>query len=204
MAQKQRMDVVQTIIDHYGYTDYLELGYGKGWTFESVKCQNKTAVESDNRYSSAAQKLNPIEDGKNIFNMTTDEFFESHAHEYRFDIIFIDADHTKEQVKIDIQNSLEVIDSKGTVVLHDMNPPDGQHLGKELCGDGWEAFAKLRTTRKDLNMFTVPDDCGVGVIQKGSQELYKGEIESGWNFFSENREEVMNIVEFNKITENLV
>jgi len=199
MSEKRRMDVVQAIIDHYGYTDYLELGYGKGWTFESVKCQNKTAVESSSRYASL-----PIEEGKDVFYMTTDKFFELHAHEYRFDMIFIDADHTKEQVKIDIQNSLEVIDSKGTITLHDMNPPGNKELDKSFCGDGWEAFAELRTTRDDLNMFTYEHDCGVGIIQKGSQELYKGEIKSGWEFFSENRKEVMKLVEFDQITENLV
>ena len=53
-------------------------------------------------------------------------------------------------------------------------------------------------------MFTYHEDCGVGVIQRGSQELYKGEIKSGWDFFSQNRNEVMKLIEFDQIKENLV
>ena len=69
-----------------------------------------------------------------------------------------------------------------------MNPPTEEHFQQKYCGDGWEAFAELIVTRDDLNMFTYHEDCGVGVIQRGSQELYKGEITSGWEFFSKNKD----------------
>ena len=70
--------------------------------------------------------------------------------------------------------------------------------------DGWEAFAKLRSTREDLNMFCVPDNFGIGVIQRGSQEIWKGELGSGWNFFNENKDDLMNMVSFESMKERLI
>ena len=186
---RSRGDVVQLLIDHYGYNSYLEIGIGNTINHGLIKCENKISVDPN---------------GRAMYNMTSDEFFEKHAHKHQLDIIFIDGLHTKKQVKRDIANSLDVIDSKGTIVLHAMNPPTEEHFQQKYCGDGWEAFAELRTTRDDLNMFTYHEDCGVGVIQRGSQELYKGEITSNWEFFSKNKDEVMNIITFDEITENLV
>ena len=190
-----RTDVVQLIIDHYGYTSYLEIGIANSENYNSIRCQNKVSVDP---------ALGKFSHANPMFKMKSDEFFDKHAHEYQFDIIFIDGDHSKEQVKKDIANSLNVINPKGTIVLHDMNPISEHHLKPTICNDGWEAFAELRKTRDDLNMFTYENDLGVGIIQKGSQELYEGEIKSGWEFFSQNRNEVMKLIEFDQITDNLV
>lgn len=184
-----RNEVIQLIIDHYGYTSYLEIGIGNTRNHSLIKCENKISVDPN---------------GRATYKMTSDEFFEKHAHKHQLDVIFIDGDHSREQVKKDIANSLDVIDPKGTIILHDMNPGNKDMLNPRICDNGWEAFAELRTTRDDLNMFTYHEDCGVGVIQRGSQELYKGEIKSGWDFFSQNRNEVMKLIEFDQIKENLV
>ena len=40
-------------------------------------------------------------------------------------------------------------------------------------GDCWKAWAKLRGSRKDLEMFIVKSDWGVGVIRKGKQKTEK-------------------------------
>tara|TARA_A100001015_G_C14743118_1_gene614497 strand:+ start:134 stop:718 length:585 start_codon:yes stop_codon:yes gene_type:complete len=192
---RYRNEVIQLIIDHYGYTSYLEIGIANSENYNSIRCQNKVSVDS---------ALGKFKHANPMFKMKSDEFFERHAPGYQFDVIFIDGDHSKEQVRKDIANSLDVIDPKGTILLHDMNPPTKDMLSPRICGDGWEAFAELRTTRDDLNMFTHNDDLGVGVIQRGSQELYEEEIKSDWEFFSQNRNEVMKLIEWDQITENLV
>jgi hypothetical protein len=38
-------------------------------------------------------------------------------------------------------------------------------------GDCWKAWFKLKGTRKDLKMFVVESDWGVGVIQRGEQDI---------------------------------
>ena len=36
--------------------------------------------------------------------------------------------------------------------------------------------------------------CGCGVIRKGTQPVYEGIIESGWNFFNTNKKELLNLI----------
>ena len=190
-----RTDVIQLIINHYSYNSYLEIGIANSENYNSIRCQNKVSVDP---------ALGKFKNANPMYKMKSDEFFEKHAHKHQFNVIFIDGDHSREQVRKDIANSLDVLDPKGTILLHDMNPFSEEMLSPRICGDGWEAFAELRTTRDDLNMFTFFDDCGVGIIQRGFQELYNGEIKSGWSFFSENKDKVMKLVNFDQITENLV
>ena len=63
--------------------------------------------------------------------MTSDEYFSKFKD--KFDIIFIDGLHHYEQVKKDIFNSLEILNSNGIILMHDClkkfgcagNPPHG-------------------------------------------------------------------------------
>ena len=187
-----RAEILKAIQKHYNYQKYLEIGVKAKFTFDQMECEFKVGLDK-------RRACNPTR------IMSSDEYFDSEEYkDEQFDLVFVDGDHSKEQVEKDIDNSLKRLLPNGTVVLHDMNPLNEDHLNPNLCGDGWEAFAKLRTTRKDLNMFCIPDDLGVGIIQKGSQELYEDEIKSGWDFFYKHKNELMKFVEFNKMTENLV
>ena len=188
-----RVEVVKVIQEHYNYQKYLEIGIKSRFTFDRIECKFKVGLDTRGACKPTYGA------------MSSDEYFANEKYkDEQFDLVFIDGDHTKEQVEKDINNSLKRLLPNGTIVLHDMNPPDKDHLHVNLCGDGWEAFAKLRTTRKDLNMFCIPDDLGVGIIQRGSQELYEEEIKSDWDFFKKHKNEIMKFVEFNKITRNLV
>jgi predicted O-methyltransferase YrrM len=64
----------------------------------------------------------------------------------KFDIVFIDGLHISEQVVMDIQNSLDVLNPKGTIVMHDCLPineaaQSRERLGDHWNGDVWKAFA---------------------------------------------------------------
>ena len=51
------------------------------------------------------------------FKMTSDEFFLNNSRKY--DLIFVDGDHSSNQVKIDINNSWEVLNKGGYLILDD-------------------------------------------------------------------------------------
>ena len=137
-----------------------------------------------------------------------------------FDLIFIDGLHESEQVSRDIENSLKFLNQNGVVVCHDMNPaikerqllindPIRQKYSKDQYelgnneyglwnGDCWKAFAKLRGTRSDLEMFVIDTDFGVGIIKRGKQELINIPSKLTYEFLELNRQNVLNLKSVNE------
>lgn len=185
VKNQMRYDAINKLIKIYNHQSYLEIGYLNGETFNTINCPTKNSVDPN---------------GKAQFKMISDDFFNNIAfpNGNGWDIIFIDGDHEKNQVKKDIINSLKCLNEGGTIVCHDMSPPSELYLAPRYCNNSWEAFAELRQTREDLEMFVVDGDCGCGVIRRGKQSLYKGNIESGWEFYNNNKKEILNWMTFNE------
>src|SRR5699024_11032516 len=130
--------IINRIIADTESTSYLELGYGNGHNFNKIECENKTSVDIN---------------GKADFKGTTDEFFEQN--EKDFDVVFIDSDHTAEQVRKDISNALKC--SPKVVILHDTLPPDEAHQivprqQKQWCGDVWRAVVGFIESYPDVRV----------------------------------------------------
>ena len=154
-----RTEIVQRLIDRYGYQSYLEIGVDKGQTFTYIRCPLKHGV--DPRRNVATH------------SMTSDEFFSTLDRNY--DIIFIDGLHLAEQVKRDIHNALEHLAPGGVIVMHDCSPRNEKEqrvpeptFKKAWTGDVWRAFVHYRR-RSDLEMYVVDTNNGVGVIRRGQQ-----------------------------------
>ena len=171
--------VINKLINYYNYTSYLEIGVLNKFTFNAINCKNKIGVDPN---------------GNTTHKCTSDYFFENIAGDSIWDIIFIDGDHSKEQVFKDVKNSLGHLSKNGVIVCHDVCPPTPIHLAERNCNNAWEAFAEFRQTRTDLEMYVVDMVCGCGVIRKGTQPVYEGIIESGWNFFNTNKKELLNLI----------
>ena len=148
-----RWDLIEYLINKYGYSDYLEIGCDQDQLFSKIKIQNKVGVDPSN--------------GGNV-RKTSDEFFKENKN--KFDIVFIDGLHTYDQVKKDILNSINCLKENGIVLVHDCMPDS---LGKQAVpryrmiwnGDVWKAIVDLRQ-RKDLEIFTCEMDQGIGIIKK--------------------------------------
>lgn len=173
-----RVDVLNALIGKYKYVTYLEIGVQAGTSFKEVKIPLKTGVDPDPK----CRSLDAV--NRSIYIQTSDAFFELIQHsaiQPRWDLIFIDGMHTYEQALRDINNALRHLNPNGSIVVHDLNPPDADaanpvpNIGKSggWCGDVWRAWMALRMTRDDLTMYTVDCDWGVGVIRRGTQQLYQ-------------------------------
>jgi len=187
----QRFDIINSFIKKYGYSRYLEIGVANGDTFRTVNIQHKESVDpATGRYSSA----------RPTYTMTSDEFFEKYP-EKTYDIIFIDGLHHSEQVDKDIENSLNVLNEGGTIVLHDCNPTskEEQIIPRETTrwtGDVWKSFVTFKENNKsNYQCFVVNTDCGCGVIQNGKTDVsinLPDELTYEW--LDKNRKEALNLI----------
>ena len=132
---------------------YLEIGCFRNEMFDALPLSKKVGVDP--------------EQGGTI-RATSDAFFASNTE--RFDLIFIDGEHSYDQVHRDVANALKAINPGGWIALHDMLPRNWieQHNPPvrygAWCGDGWKvAFELMQTEGIDFRIVKV--DHGVGVIR---------------------------------------
>lgn len=129
---------------------YLELGYGDGKNFEALKIKSKVSVDID--AEGATHRL------------LTDEFFKNHCHQ-RFDVIFIDAGHSAEQVLTDWNSSLDFITNNGLIFVHDLVPPNEISALPTLCGDGYRFLETSQ--RLGFTSLTLLNDYGLTMFTEG-------------------------------------
>jgi len=187
-----RSTIINSLIKKNGYKSYLEIGCQNNRNFNVIVCKKKTGVD-------------PVKGG--TVTLPSDIFFRGAIKgKEKFDIIFIDGDHTKEQVAKDIKNSLSCLSPGGTIVVHDLNPSTFEmqavpRIQKAWTGNGWEAWVKMRMENKNLLMCCFEGDYGVGIIQKGSQDLLIAKSAINFNNFVKNKKKWMNMISWEEVQE---
>lgn len=184
----QRYELLNHIAASNNSSSYLEIGvFDTTDCFDHVNVERKVGVDPNPKV---------VSDNTLLFHGESDAFF-AVDRGLKFDLVFIDGLHLEEQVKRDVLNSLDVLLEGGVIVLHDCLPWDISVAGDTQTdpiawlGTVWKAFAHFRMTRSDLEMFTVDIDCGCGIIRRGSQDLFPFTQDLTWEFFLENRTELM-------------
>ena len=147
-----RWDLIQHIIDKYSYDNYLEIGCDKDQSFSKIKIKNKVGVD-------------PISGG--TIRDTSDNFFK--YNKQKFDIIFIDGLHHYKQVSRDINNSINILNNNGFVLIHDCLPRSIAHQAipryrGSWNGDVWKSIVEMRTL-DNIDTYTCQIDFGIGVIK---------------------------------------
>lgn len=134
-----------------GYKTYLELGVYDGTTLSLMSSIAEKAVGVDVKNNlKYAFPLNT-----NIFWGTTDDFFEQNNQ--WFDMIFIDACHDYDQVVKDLGNSLLIMNSYGTIVIHDTDPHCKEYLAPNYCSDSWRVIDYIKEHYEGLiDVVTLP------------------------------------------------
>ena len=148
-----RIQIIQNIINKKDYKKYLEIGCDKDENFSRIKVENKVGVD-------------PIRGG--TLRMTSDEFFQKNTE--KFDIVFLDGLHTYEQTIKDIDNSLQIINENGIILIHDCLPKKiwnqvVPRMYGHWNGDVWKAIVHSRTYHH-ADTYTCVADHGLGIIFK--------------------------------------
>lgn len=176
----ERFTVIQEIIDKKNAQTYLEIGVWGGICFNLIKCPIKIAVDP----KILIEERNP---DNYYFEMTSNKFFRKKRNFLKknlLDVVFIDGLHTYRQALKDVKNSLKYLNEGGVIVIHDCNPPsqsaaipvkslnDLKKLklpknGNIWCGDVWKTIVHLRSKRKELIVFVLNCDFGIGIVTRG-------------------------------------
>jgi hypothetical protein len=188
----KRHDIINSLIAKFNYENYLEIGTQAFVNFNKVQILNKVCIEPF---------PNPHFNPKlYTFIGTSDEYFKTINKNTLFDIVFIDGDHTKEQVLKDIENSLNHLSENGTIVCHDCLPSTELMQSKQIVegawtGDVWKGIAKLRIERADLDIKVVDTDMGCGIIRRGINVPHEPKEDwENYSYFQNNKKEMMNVI----------
>ena len=189
--KKNRLYVVQDIINRKAYKSYLEIGCFDDELFSHINIESKVGVD-------------PVSGG--TVRLTSDHFFENNKD--FFDCIFIDGLHTYKQVRKDINHSLKYLADGGIILLHDCLPNNFYEQATPRCqwnwnGDVWKAIIECRNN-KDLDVYTCYADFGIGVIFKRPNKnllVYPKKNYSNLKFeeYHRDTQNLMNIIEYNDL-----
>lgn len=186
-----KIDIIQTIINKTKAHTYLEIGVHKGHTFLRVKAKYKIAV--DPYYLISTRKKidwafkNISNFSAKYYKLTSDDFFARPILTRGLDVVFVDGLHTFKQSLKDVENALLHLNENGVIVMDDCNPPNeaaaypAQSLDHaaslnlpgwtgEWCGDVWKTICHLRSFEKDLNVFVLDCNHGIGIITRGKPD----------------------------------
>ena len=200
----QRYDIINWLIEKYGYKSYLEIGVAERECFDKVECDNKFGIE-------------PLHGSGNVVAVRSDQFFKTLEPHKRADLIFIDGEHLEAQAMRDITNSLKHLSEGGTIVVHDCNPPLANCATKEprvfvrygdtpeyslWNGTTWQAYVHTRLFNREVTSRCVDADWGCGIIQRGPWIPWDGELEDeatfrqrfNYDVFAERRGEYLNLI----------
>lgn len=204
-----RWDIINHLIKQNNYKSYLEIGYYKGWSFDRVECEKKTAVDPNpcktpeqelytGGYVKKEKGTFPIKYPDGVVKSTSDDYFAHISEDKCWDIIFIDGLHESSQVDRDIQNSLKHLNPGGTIVMHDCLPTSlemvttGTKSG-EWTGDTYKSFINF-TTGGRCNFAVVDTDYGVGIIQNYTGDPQSAKLDYSFEDFIKNRSDLMNVI----------
>jgi hypothetical protein len=221
-----RLSVLQKIINHIHGKTYLEIGVQTGAIISNINATCKIGVDPKFLFPwrLRIRKLTGVVNFKAV-QMTSDAFFSMKADKILgegIDVALIDGHHTYAQSLRDVQNCLRYLNPSGVIVMHDCNPvnyanaypiQDSESLDDVIklaeagelpgwngawSGDVWKTISHLRITNKELNIFTLDLDWGLGIISRGEgKQLVEVSLEElqkmDYCSFEKKRSELLNL-----------
>lgn len=141
---------------------YLEIGILNGESLTRIQKHAKECYGVDVKLAHRNYDNNV-----KLFEMTSDEFFAKLNPTIKFDMVFIDGDHSKDQVYKDFINSKDRVIEDGLVVLHDTVPMDDKMTAPWFCHDAWEAAKRIKQEFiNEWEVLSLPFNPGITVMRK--------------------------------------
>ena len=87
------------------------------------------------------------------------------------DLLFIDANHSKESVREDFENFFPLVNEQGVILFHDAYPKNSSFTAAGYCGDGYKAIEELSRQTDMYEIVTIPRHPGVAICRKRTKQL---------------------------------
>lgn len=152
-------DMIVQIVKSVNCKNYLELGVYDGATLERVSSVVPRVIGVD---------VVDYRKNKSIgeFHQTTTQNFLNNFNEI-VDVIFIDADHSFEAVKLDFKGSLKNLNEFGIIILHDTDPISEKYTSREHCEDSYKIIDWIKTEYPEMDVFTFPiSEAGLTIVKR--------------------------------------
>ena len=148
--------------------NYLEVGIFKGATFQNILAGEKWGVDIAPSFDYSELPKN-----SRVFVEPSDNFFAGLAVEKKFDMVYIDAEHTFHQAYRELVHSINHLEKWGVILLDDTVPQDpiaaipNETESKEAAirihgktvwshqGDVWKLIFQVRNKHKNLTVRTI-------------------------------------------------
>ena len=182
--------LINDLISDLNYKSYLELGVSVGESWKLISCENKIGVDNN---------INVANEFDGVIHATTDDYFLNNKD--KFDLIYIDALHEKNQVYKDFKNSFNVLNDSGVIIFHDVNPFDISQTHFNNSGDVFELWIELAKTYKVYIIKNEYDGDSVGIFIKSENSKFIDiEVKDyTYQFFSKNREDFISYLNYEEI-----
>ncbi|WP_407310676.1 class I SAM-dependent methyltransferase [Desulfosporosinus sp. SB140] len=108
-----------------------------------------------------------------FFKGTTQEFAqEVMSNSLQINMLFIDADHSKDAVLQDFKDFFPYVAPHGLILLHDTHPGNEQMMQPEWCGTAYQAMGELlKETGESYELMTIPVSPGLTICRKRLTQL---------------------------------
>jgi hypothetical protein len=149
---------------------YVELGLYECELFNRIEPYAERLIGVDMRADVEAFMIKSPK--VRFVNSTTDGFVKSLTPDSLvIDLLFIDADHSREAVWRDFWNFLPFVADHGLILLHDAYPGEPRLTAPAFCGDGYNAIYELSQQREQFELVTLPVSPGLAICRKRRSQL---------------------------------
>jgi len=155
-----RFDIINELIAKHNFKSYLEIGTQQSISGHQVKIKNKTGVDP-------APMERKEGDYQKFHQVTSDFFFTKNKR--KFDIIFIDGDHSYKQSRTDLINAMQCLNDAGFIVMHDCLPHNKEYTSLLWNGEVFKTINDLHNSGAKYEIYQ--DDHGCAVIPKQDLNL---------------------------------
>ena len=156
------IEVIDNIAKWLKPERYLEIGVYQGLCLDRIQEHAKECYAVDVNFMRKNFKNNVF-----CFETTSDNFFNMITKDLKFDMVFIDGDHNKDQVYKDFINVKDRVIDDGFVFLHDSYPINEHMLHPSLCENSWEAVRDIKSQfYTEWEILTLPFNPGLTMMKK--------------------------------------